>query len=389
MKAILITAVLVAIVIATAVFLQQDAGYLRAEFMGSTVEGPLAIVALAALFGFVALYILVRLLGWMFKAPTQLGKILHRRQGDAALNRLAEGNVELAQGNYARAERMLIKDVPAGPVATLHYMAAAEAANAAGHSEQRDAYIKRAVTHNPNARNALHLRQAKMQLEGDDYESALDTLERMRGQDPRNPVAQALRARALRRAGRFELLVDKLGELRKRSVLPEAELADIETETASSILASCDGNLLEKLWKSIPAATRDNPSVVETYARRLILMNNNALAEKVVGDALGRKLSANLARLYGNIAGRDPARQLARVESLLKSNEDDSNLLAAAGRFCLRQELWGKAKSYFEQSAAIDDSPDAQRGLAKVARQQGDADAASQHLERGLNLALR
>ncbi|MEM6985640.1 MAG: heme biosynthesis HemY N-terminal domain-containing protein [Pseudomonadota bacterium] len=388
MRAILITAVIVAIVIAAAVFLQQDAGFVRAEFMGASYDGPLAIVAMAALLGFVALYIIVRLLGWLFSAPTRFGKMLNRRQSDAALNRLAEGQIELAEGRFGRAERVLTKDVPAGPQATLHYLAAAEAANAAGNSEQRDAYIKRAITHNPNAKNALHLKQAKMQLDGDDYESALDTLNRMRGHDPRNAVAQGLRARALRRAGRYDDLVDNLAELRKRDALPAVELDALEAETASAVLSSCADNLLTKIWKALPATARDNAGVVHTYARRLLGMNDVASAERVVGDALSRSVSDKLAHLYGAIEGRDAARQLARVETLLKSHENNASLLAAAGQICLRQELWGKAKSYLEQSAALGDSAAAQNGLAEVARQNGDADSASAHFERGLKLAL-
>ncbi|MEM9601551.1 MAG: heme biosynthesis HemY N-terminal domain-containing protein [Pseudomonadota bacterium] len=388
MRAILITAVIVAIVIAAAVFLQQDAGFVSAQFMGASYEGPLAIVALAALVGFIALYVLVRLLGWLFNAPARFGKILNRRQADAALTRLSEGNIDLAEGRFARAERVLAKDVPAGPQATLHYMAAAEAANAAGNSEQRDAYLKRAITQNPNAKNALHILQARMQLAGDDYESALDTLERLRGHDPRSAVVQGLRARALRRAGRYDDLIDQLGELRKRNALPDAELDALEVETASAVLADCDDTGVAKIWKALPASTRDNAAVIERYARRLLAMNDLGSAERVVGDSLGRALSDNLAQLYGSIASQDGARQLSRVESLLKSNENSASLLAAAGQICLRQELWGKAKSYLEQSAAIADSAAAQAGLAEVARQNGEAETASAHFERGLKLAL-
>ncbi len=389
MRAILITAVIVAIVIAAAVFLQQDPGSVRAEFMGNSYEGPLAYVALAALVGFIALYLLVRLLGWLFNAPRRFGQIMNRRQNDAALGRLVDGNIDLAEGRFARAERVLLKDVPAGPQATLHYVAAAQAANARGNSEQRDAYIKKAVTDSPNAKNALFLKQAAMQLESDDFESALATLDQLKGHDPRSPVVQALRARALRRAGHHDQLVDQLAELRKREALPDAELTELEAETAVAVISSCDDNLVAKIWKSLPASTRDNATAIGAYAQRLISLNDTGTAERVVGDALGRNMSDDLASLYGKITGADGARQLSRVESLLKTNENNASLLAAAGQICLRQELWGKAKSYLEQAAAIADSPVAQQGLADVARQSGDDAGATAHLNRGLALALK
>ncbi len=388
MRAILITAVIVAIVIAAAVFLQQDAGLVRAEFMGASYDGPLAIVALVALVGFIGLYLIVRLLGWLFNAPRRFGQIMTRRQQDASLNRLVDGTVDLAEGRFARAERVLIKDMPAGPQATLHYISAAHAANARGDQAQRDAYIDKAVTDSPAASKALRLTQAGIQLESDDHEGALATLEEIGANDPRNLVAQRLRARALQRAGQHDQLLDMLGDLRKHEVLPAAELSDIEAETAAATFAKCEDAATTKIWKSLPASTRDNPKAIAAYAQRLIALNDMGTAERVIGDNLNRHLDDNLIALYGNLSGADSARQLSRVESLLKSNENNATLLTAAGTLCLRQELWGKAKSYLEQSAALADSPAAQQGLADVARQNGDTENAIAHLSRGLALAL-
>jgi HemY protein len=61
-------------------------------------------------------------------------------------------------------------------------------------------------------------------------------------------------------------------------------------------------------------------------------------------------------------------------------------LLLTAARLCVRNELWGKARSYFETSNAIRPSAETWHDLGQLMLHIGDYEAASRSFETGLTL---
>ncbi len=79
-----------------------------------------------------------------------------------------------------------------------------------------------------------------------------------------------------------------------------------------------------------------------------------------------------------------PARdQLVRVEQwLADSGRDDrlrAVLLRTAGVICLREQLWGKSRSYLAESLQIEKAPETLVALARLAEAVGDQSEAAQH----------
>ena len=62
-------------------------------------------------------------------------------------------------------------------------------------------------------------------------------------------------------------------------------------------------------------------------------------------------------------------------------------MLLAAGRACIRNELWGKARSYLESSLAIRPTPVAYHDLGQLMLQLDEKDAATLAFSRGLTLS--
>ena len=62
-------------------------------------------------------------------------------------------------------------------------------------------------------------------------------------------------------------------------------------------------------------------------------------------------------------------------------------LLLAAGRSCIRNELWGKARSYLESSLAIRPTPEAYHELGQLMLQLGEKEAATSAFAKGLTLS--
>ncbi len=102
-----------------------------------------------------------------------------------------------------------------------------------------------------------------------------------------------------------------------------------------------------------------------------------------------REYNSHLARLYGLLRGKDPARQLQTAEGWLKEHPDDPSLLLTLGRLCLQNSLWGKARDYLESSLRVQRNPEACAELARLLAQLGDTERSNQLFQEGLGLLDR
>ena len=82
-------------------------------------------------------------------------------------------------------------------------------------------------------------------------------------------------------------------------------------------------------------------------------------------------------RQFGLIEGTDSSKQLKRAEGWLNNHSEDPDLLLSAARLCLRNELWGKARSYLETVISLRPTPEAYQEYGALLNQMGEADAAA------------
>ena len=87
-----------------------------------------------------------------------------------------------------------------------------------------------------------------------------------------------------------------------------------------------------------------------------------------------------------NAGAPDPTKQLKRAEIWLAKHGDDPDLLLAAARLCLRNELWGKARSYLETVISLRPTAEAYQEYGRLLNQLGETDAAAEAFREGLGL---
>ena len=92
--------------------------------------------------------------------------------------------------------------------------------------------------------------------------------------------------------------------------------------------------------------------------------------------------------LYAECRRADGTRQLEPAERWLQQHSGDAQLLHALGRLCERQQLWGKAQTYYEASLALDDDWRAHVALGEMLARLGRDEEANAHLAAALKLAL-
>ena len=148
-----------------------------------------------------------------------------------------------------------------------------------------------------------------------------------------------------------------------------------------------DGIALENVWRAIPNKLKKENSLIGAYVTERVRQGSSSDCEAMLRRVLKRQWDPELVRLFGLVEGRNLKRQLEFAENYLSRFPQDSALLLTLGRLCKKNHLWGKARSYLEQSIQARPDPASCQELAILLEQQGEHAAAMSYFQEGLNLA--
>jgi HemY protein len=380
--------VIIALVVSAfaANLLLADPGYVIINFRGYLIE--MSVPVLLALFFLiiVSAWLIVKLL----RTPRKLGEAAGRYRTGRAGQRLTRGVIEVAEGNFAKGERLLSRAADVSEAPLLNYLQAARAAHLLGQDERRDRWLRQAYENLPEAANAVLLTQAELQLDQAQYEPALATLRQIEENSPNHSHALALLGRLYYRLEDWPHLSVILPKLRKYGRLDDATLSKWSLRVYQEDLESAaDGDTVMAAWTKIPKEQKKDIGLLESYYSSLIRTGMHDKAEKDLATDLRREWRPGLVRLFGIVEGNDAPRQLKKAENWLKNHGDDADLLLAAARLCLRNELWGKARSYLETVISIRPTPEAYQEFGRLLNQLGEGDAAADAYRAGLSLVAQ
>ncbi|OOW01978.1 heme biosynthesis protein HemY [Pseudomonas sp. MF6396] len=389
--------VVVAIVVATllGIAVARHSGYVLIAYDSFRYESSLW-ATLALLLAVVLVVLMVRfVLGLVFTSGGVVNPWSRRNRSRRTRLAIEQGQLDLAEGRWASAQRHLHRAAEAERQPLLYYLGAARAANELGRTEDSDNLLERALERQPQAELAIALTHAQLQVDRGDTEAALVTLQAMHERHPHNVQVLRQLQRLYQQRGDWSAVIRLLPELRKDKVLSAAELAELERRAWGENLSlaarreqddQTAQQFLERAWQQLTSAQRQEPQLVLAYAEQLRQLGAESDAEKVLRTALQREYESHLARLYGLVRGGDPARQLQTAEGWLKQHPDDPSLLLTLGRLSLQNRLWGKARDYFEDSLRRQRNPEACAELARLLAGLGDTERSHQLFQEGLGL---
>lgn len=364
-------------------FLLGDPGYVIINFRGYLIEMSVPVlVGLAALLVFSA-WLIRRII----QAPRRLGEAAGRYRAGRAGQKLTRGMIEVAEGNFARGEKLLARAANTSDAPLFNYLQAARAAHLQGQDERRDEWLKLAYEHTPEASNAVLLTQAELQLDREQHEQALATLRRLEENSRDHSYALALLGRLYFRLQDWDNLEQILPRLKKHGRINQETIDQWTIRVHTEALKSAaDGDTVIAEWKRLPRRLRSELTLLDAYFMGLMRMGLHDKAEKELAAALKSEWRASLVRLFGLVEGPDAAKQLKRAEGWLAQHSEDADLLLAAARLCLRNELWGKARSYLETVISLRPTPEAYQVYGRLLNQLGETDAAADAYRAGLGM---
>jgi HemY protein len=364
-------------------FLLSDPGYVSINFRGYLIEMsvPVLVLLTAALFG------LVWLIRKVITAPRRIGEAAGRYRSARSGRKMTRGMIEVAEGNFARGERLLARAASTSDSPLFNYLQAARAAHLQNSDARRDEWLRLAYQEIPEAANAVLLTQAEFQLDRGQDEQALATLRRLDENSKDHAHALALMGRLYFRLKDWSALRDILPRVRKHGQVKAGTLDAWTVRVHQDVLdRASDGTALALARKEIPKDYQNDILLLEAYYKGLIRAGLHDKAEKELAAALKSSWRGPLVRLFGLVQGTNASKQLKRAEGWLSGHSDDPDLLLTAARLCLRNELWGKARSYLETVISLRPTPEAYQEYGALLNRLGQTDAAADAYREGLGM---
>ncbi len=284
----------------------------------------------------------------------------------------------------------------------INYLAAAYAAHQRG---DRDAWmncLEAAEQKYPEARSTVNSLRAQLLFKSNHLEQCVAVLQQMKTSSLNDKSLLQLLKEVYLKLNDWEELEKLLPALEKNDVINEAEAESIRVRIFMENLyaiskrradfsdAEISGQL-EKVWRKCPAPYKQDERIVRHYADILFNLDQREASAKVIEHALRKNWSDELVERYGELDFASPQRQLLSAESWIQDRPGNAKLLLALGRIAMRNELWGKAREYFETSIDVSASAAAHGELARLLKCLGEPDLADTHQEefvRGIGAEL-
>ncbi len=253
--------------------------------------------------------------------------------------------MSLLEGNWSTASRDLQKAADKSDNAVLNYLLAAKARIENSDLASAENLLRKAEEMLPEARTPISIYQAQLLQQIGVPEKAHEILEILAAEHPRHAYVQ-------------KLLVDSY---RQRG----------ETETVLQILS--------KQHRQKPL---QDVAMISELCRLQISHGNGVAAEELLRKKLAKQWLPEWVSLYGNAAAQDGIQQLQTAEKWLKEHPQDPALQLALAHICQRNQLWAKARDYYESYLRLQKDEQAAKELVQLLQALGERERAQQWVQK-------
>ena len=365
-----------------------DPGYLLIAFRNYTFETSLFMLVVTL----VAIYLLFRLLVIIFRwvNPAKLvraGIAINEKRKARERSKTMEGMLYLIRGNWQSSYKLLKKSMSDQDATVINYLAAAYAAQKLDDKDSWERCLDQAEREYPAARSTVNSLRAQLLFRSGHLEQCLAVLEQLKKSSLNDAALLLLLKEVYIRLEVWDLLKELLPSLEKNKIVDDEESAKIRMRIFIEELYVCYGEpqtrsdkqevlrRLIQLWKKAPVRYKENEKVVKHYSELMIKLDDKAAAAEALEKAIARNWSDVLVIFYGEHDFNASPQQLLVAESWLMERPANSNLLLSLGRICMRNELWGKAKEYYEASIKITPCAEAYGELSRLLKHLGELEA--------------
>lgn len=380
---------LAAAAVAAALAVKLNAGYALLVAPPYRIELSLNMLLLIGIGGFFALYGVIRLIVRTARLP-QTVRIWRRQQKiERARSAQDAAVVALLEGRYGKAQQRALEALAIPGSSGLNAIVGARAAIDVRNFDAAEALLSRADAQVASLAVPRLMLCAEIALELGQPQRSLEILRELRREAGMHTAALRLELRCLQLARRWTDVPPLLDQLVRRKVFDHTQAEHVRVTAQSEQLKALahDAAGLRDYWNRLPEATMRHPKVARAAAQSLLQLGGDREAADILAESLEHDWNSELVDLYGECRPADATRQLEQAERWLTRHNQDPALLRLLGTLCQRQQLWGKAQTYFEASLALDDGWRAHLALGEMLGRLDRTDEANAHLVAALKLA--
>lgn len=352
------------VAVAIGFLVTKDPGYVLVTYNRWSIETSLWVAATALALTFFLTYLFVRIL----KQTTSIRKTIKHwskeRKDKKTLALTHQAFLELAAGNWQKAESQSLKAAKTSPKPLLNYLAAAKAAEAQAAFARRDDHLQKAHQTKGNNNIVIYLSRAQCLIESKQWSDALTPLKQLIAIAPKHQSALLLLYKTYSALNDWAALQSLLPALKKQKVLDAEHLNSLENDIAKYEISN--------------------------------LINNNADDEalknkgfSLIETSLKKNWNHSFVRLYSLQPAVNTAKRIATAEHWLKKHPNDAALYLCLGRLCLQEKLLGKARDYLTKSHQLEASQATLCALAELAEANHDQTNALNYYRQAASVFLR
>lgn len=342
--------------------ISHDPGYLIFTIAGYRIETTAWLALIAVILSWITVYFSMRLIANL-RLDKKLVSWQQNRSKLAADSQLQTGIYQLAKGNFKAAGRLFQKSAAKSSFPALNWLLAAFSAHLIGKRDDSDRYLIKAETAEGANLLLTPLLQAKLQLQRDEPEHALATLNRIT-ESNKSPIQLELMRQVLTQLQDWKQLDAVLVEVKKLGLNSAGSMSTAEKNLCLEHFVTMDSEALNRKWKALPSNLKRDNEIILAYCQRLAELGLESQAEQCLQKSINQSFDADLLMGYGLLLA-DSKTQLVTAERWLREKPADANLLVALGRLSLRNQYWGKAQEYFNLAVDVSNHPIAHAELGR------------------------
>lgn len=378
----------------------DDPGYALLSWHDWVLTTSLWVAVIGVLVLFFAVLLSLGLLNSLLGAIGWWRRGRAEKRGEQSRQLMLTGLTQYAEADWRKATSTLLKAAELVDTPLLVRLASARAAEEDGRHELAEQILRETRIGAGATAPLVDLEIAALKLRHGDAAGARILLERLRERFPKHPRALLLLIDACTQQESWQSLANLLPAAKQQ--MHSADWIALARRGWQGLLQATANeagypgrkariDALTGRWKSAPAEIRGDESMLAGYVALLLRHEAVAEAQAALEKALGAIASGQLPDdrlldLYGRLDADKPAEQLALAEKWLQMRPTHPALLLATARISLRNRLWGKARDYFEASAARDANIEVCAELVRLYSRLGENVKAEQYLRRHAEL---
>lgn len=371
--------------------LSANKGYLLISFDKRTVYETTIInaVIIAILFYF-ALLTAEWILRKLFSMSSMTRGWFGQRKTRKAQKNSLLGMLALLEGDSKQAQKLLSKSAERSEAPGLTYIAAARAAHKNGNFNQRDELLQLA-SEEQDCKLAAGLVWVELQLDAQQYENALATLNELNAIFPKNKQICLYYIDAYSALDEWQNLIKLMNEQSKLIGLNETEFANLELHAHQQLfkqLALENGELLNEFWnKNVSRRARKELPYQKAALDAFIENGRGKLAQIFLLDKLNSQLSLPLLPYLQEIEATDYSPMITFLNKKLKKSEHVDYIHQALAHLQLKENNpAATVKHLIESVKSLPETKDFAL-LAHLLEKEGRGEEANQYYRQGLEFA--